>query len=355
VILSQTINKLLLLFIVFFFNFALSACSGGNTASVSNTTTSDGLSIFAGDLGGIGNVDGTGTAARFNYTASVASDSAGNLYIADVNNNTIRKVTTSGVVSTLAGLAGNSGSADGTGSSARFNSPIGMAIDSAGNVFVADYYNYTIRKITPTGDVTTFAGLAGSHGSTDGTDSVARFFYPYGVAMDSADNLYVSDSGNRTIRKISPTGVVSTLAGSAGSSGSTDGTGNAALFNLPAGVAVDIADNVYVADTSNNNIRVITPAGMVSTLAGLAGSTGSANGTGTAARFNFPTGVTTDSAKNVYVSDTKNHTIRMITPAGLVSTFAGLTGNSGSTDGTGTSSLSGLTVRPLTLPDLGCL
>ena len=229
--------------------------------------------------------DGTGSAARFYFPNGVAVDSAGNVYVADTNNYTIRKITPSGVVSTLAGLAGSPGSADGTGSAARFNDPYGVAVDSAGNVYVADTGNNTIRKITPSGVVSTLAGLAGSIGSADGTGSAARFFQPYGVAVDSAGNVYVADTNNNTIRKITPSGVVSTLAGLAGSFGSADGTGSAARFYYPEGVAVDSAGNVYVADTGNDTIRKITPSGVVSTLAGLAGSIGSADGTGSAARF----------------------------------------------------------------------
>ena len=163
-----------------------------------------------------------------------------------------------------------------------------MAVDSAGNVYVADTYNHTIRKITPAGVVSTLAGLAGSCGSADGTGANARFYYPYGVAVDSAGNVYVADTDNHTIRKITPGGVVSTLAGLAGSSGSADGTGANARFHYPSGVAVDSAGNVYVADTDNHTIRKITPAGVVSTLAGLAGSYGSADGTGANARFYQP-------------------------------------------------------------------
>jgi NHL repeat len=171
-----------------------------------------------------------------------------------LGNDTIRKITPSGVVSTLAGLAGSSGSADGTGSAARFNSPYGVAVDSADNVYVADTGNFTIRKITPSGVVSTLAGLAGAYGSADGTGSAARFAIPEGVAVDSAGNVYVGDSGNDTIRKITPSGVVSTLAGGLGVSG--DGTGSAAGFYFPQGVAVDNAGNVYVADNFNNTIRV---------------------------------------------------------------------------------------------------
>ena len=160
-------------------------------------------------------------------------DSAGNVYVADSANNTIRKVTPAGVVTTLAGLAGSCGSADGTGSAARFYCPAGVAVDSAGNVYVADMHNNTIRKVTPAGVVTTLAGLAGSPGSADGTGSAARFNDPYGVAVDSAGNVYVADTGNNTIRKVTPGGVVTTLAGLAGSAGSADGTGSAARFDYP--------------------------------------------------------------------------------------------------------------------------
>ena len=147
-------------------------------------------------------------------------------------------------------------------------------MDGSGNVYVADTGNNTIRKITPAGVVSTLAGMAGSSGSADGTGSAARFYYPFGVAVDGSGNVYVADTYNNTIRKITPAGVVSTLAGTAGSSGSADGTGSAAQFYYPCGVAVDGSGNVYVADTDNYTIRKITPAGVVSTLAGLAGKFG---------------------------------------------------------------------------------
>ena len=179
---------------------------------------------------------------------------------------------------TLAGLAGSPGSADGTGSNARFNDPSGVAVDSAGNVYVADSYNDTIRKVTPADVVTTLAGLAGNAGSADGTGSAARFDDPTGVAVDSAGNVYVADDCNSTIRKVTPVGAsweVTTLAGLAGSSGSADGTNSAARFNDPYCVAVDTNGNVYVADYANDTIRKVTPVGtnwVVTTLAGLAGN-----------------------------------------------------------------------------------
>ncbi|MBI3414564.1 MAG: immunoglobulin domain-containing protein [Verrucomicrobia bacterium] len=302
--------------------------SGGGTIEYTFTT-------LAGSAGNPGSADGTGSAARFNSLIGVAVDSAGNVYVADQSNSTIRKVTPAGVVTTLAGLAGSNGSADGTGSAARFNYPLDVVVDSAGNVYVADSDNGTIRKVTPAGEVTTLAGLAGSFGSADGTGSAARFNAPTGVAVDSTGNVYVTDELNHIIRKVTPSGEVTTLAGLAGSFGSADGTGSAARFQQPNGVAVDNVGNVYVTDEVNHTIRKVTPAGVVTTLAGLAGSNGSADGTGSAARFLFPRGVAVDSADNVYVADTFNSTIRKVTPAGVVTTLAGLTRAVGNADGTG--------------------
>ncbi len=274
----------------------------------------------------IGSADGTGSAARFYYPAGVATDSSGNVYVADRSNSTIRKITPAGVVTTLAGLAGYQGSADGTGSAARFYYPFGVATDSSGNVYVADGGNDTIRKITPAGVVTTLAGLAGITGSADGTGSAARFYNPAAVATDSSGNVYVADTVNYTIRKITPAGVVTTLAGLAGSYGSADGTGSAARFYYPFGVATDSSGNVYVADTDNHTIREITPAGVVTTLAGLAGSYGSADGAGSAARFHYPYGGATDSSGNVYVADSGNNTIRkgFLTPPQLTILLSGV-------------------------------
>ena len=312
-----------------------------NNHTIRKVTSGGVVTTLAGLAGSSGSADGTGSAARFHGPWGVAVDSAGNVYVTDTYNLTIRKVTSSGVVTTLAGLAGSRGSADGTGSAARFNGAYGVAVDSAGTVYVADTGNQTIRKVTPGGVVTTLAGLAGSGGSADGTGSVARFTTPQGVAVDSAGNVYVADSGNHTIRKVTSGGVVTTLAGLAGSQGNTDGLGSVdgpgslARFYRPRGVAVDSAGNVYVADSYNHTIRKVTPGGVVTTLAGLAGSSGSADGTGSAARFYLPYGVAVDSAGNVYVADTGNSTIRKVTPGGVVTTLAGLAGSSGSADGTG--------------------
>jgi sugar lactone lactonase YvrE len=281
--------------------------------------------------------------------------------VADSENNTIRKITSTGVVSTFAGTAGTCGTADLTGTSASFCSPSGVAIDSAGNLFVADTGNSTIRKIViSTGVVTTLAGIAGTCGSTDSTGTAASFCYPSGIATDSAGNLYVSDTGNYTIRKIVvSTGAVTTLAGSAGQTGFTNGTGSGARFAYPIGIATDSSGNIYVADsydeasTGSYTIRKITAEGVVSTLAGTAGVTGSTNGTGSAARFGDPVGIATDSAGNLYVADYDNYTIRKIViSTGAVTTLAGTTGQNGFTPGALPGVLSnpvGITVSGTTL------
>ncbi len=264
------------------------------------------MTTLAGLAGTSGSADGTGSAARFDYPYAVAVDSMGTIFVADTSNHTIRGITPAGVVTTLAGLAGTMGSADGTGSAARFADPRGVAVDSAGNVFVADTSNDTIRRITPAGVVTTLAGLAGTMGSADGTGSAARFEYPWGMAVDGLGNVYVADEGNDTIRKVTPAGVVTTLAGSAGEWGSADGAGSAARFFYPEGVAVDSLGNVFVADTSNETIRQITPAGVVTTIGGVARVAGSVDGVGDGAQFNDPTSLALDSAGNIYVADTFN-------------------------------------------------
>src|SRR5206468_1004828 len=220
----------------------------------------------------------------------------------------IRKITPARVVTTLAGSAGHSGTNDGVGSAAIFGNdyyavgPLGVAADGAGNVYVADSGDFTIRKITPAGVVTTIAGRIAHTGTNDGLGSVALFGYlPGGMAVDSATNLYVADTGNHTIRKLTPVGtdwMVTTLAGSGGHSGTNNGTGSAARFSSPQAVAVDSHGNVFVADTGNDTIRKITSAGVVTTFAGSAGQAGSANGTGSAARFSLPYGVAVDSLTN---------------------------------------------------------
>lgn len=293
------------------------------------------VSILVGRLSNPGVSDGTGSAASFHYPSGIALDTSGTLFVADTENDTIRSVARGGIATTLAGMPGRTGSADGTGAGARFDEPFATAVDVGGNVYVADAVAHAIRKINPEGVVTTFAGSPGSFGSANGLGAAARFYSPVGVAVDGAGSVYVADSGNKIVRKISPEGLVTTLAGTALAGGSTDGTGEAARFDEPYGIAVDSAGTVYVSDAAQNAIRKITSAGVVTTLAGRAGSPGSADGAGAAARFAVPYGVAVDPAGNVYVSDHGNHIVRKITPAGVVTTLAGVPGNIGSADGAG--------------------
>jgi hypothetical protein len=307
------------------------------TIPTANITTPLTVSTLAGQALAYGTADGAGTAARFNYPSGIATDTAGNLYIADTDNDTVRKVTASGVVTTLAGSAQVTGSLDGAGSAARFQDPSGVAVDASGNIYVADTLNHILRKVSPSGVVTTIAGLAGIDGTVDDAGSNARFRAPQGLAIDGAGNLFVADTSNHTIRKVVlSTGTVTTVAGLAGSAGSADGAENSARFNFPSDVTVDGNGNLYVADTDNHTIRAITPSGLVSTLAGLAGNSGGADGTGSAARFCSPSAVTVDASGNLFVADTGNFTIRLVVSAsGKTTTLAGLAGTSGSTDGTG--------------------
>jgi streptogramin lyase len=217
----------------------------------------------------------------------------------------------SGTVSTLAG-SGTAGYDNSSGTAAQFNTPTGVAVDTSGNVYVADMANNRIRKITPQGAVSTFAG-SGSEGlvnSVNGNGSAAQFNQPFGVAVDRFGNVYVADHGNHCIRKISPSGGVSTLAGK-GTAGFADGTGTAAQFNTPNGVAVDRFGYVYVSDYGNNRIRKITPQGVVSTLAGT-GAAGIVNGSGSTAQFSAPIGIAVDGSGNIYVGDSNNNRIRKI-------------------------------------------
>lgn len=346
-------------------------------------------------------VDGAGSAARFDYPHGIARDTAGNLYVADTRSHTIRKVTPAGVVTTIAGSPDHTAWADGSGSSAWFNYPQGIACDEAGNIYVADTGNNVIRKVTSEGTVSTLAGAPGQPGYVDATGSDALFRYPSGVACDPAGNVYVADYGNCVIRKVTQDGEVTTIAGVGGLSGhSVDGdrttarlagpdavaygpdgnlyiteTGGLAGYGTsissytvrrvtlagdvttlaggpceyggvlyhPDGVACGPDGSVYVADTYNSRIAKVTPEGLVTTLAGYSDPAvywgflmrGWTDGIGSAAGFSEPSGITADPDGNLYVADTSNNTIRTITPEGSVSTLAGASTLRGIGDGTG--------------------
>ena len=452
------------------------------------------VSTLAGQAGNQGDSDGPGPMARFNHPTGVAVDAGGTVYVADRYNHTIRKISPAGMVTTLAGSAGNTGDADGIGLVARFNQPTGVTVNATGSVYVADCFNRSIRKITPKGEVTTYArqvtevpgkvnkkaaysyvdtiiplavtvsargkvflgcdghynadsifrqispvhginpaiplvnglGLAiGNNGNMVAVDrddirnivfqrskkgrlnDISQGWYiscpgwnrpedsidgeipkrPRGVAIDSHGNIfitdeesqnivhvsgngkvfrvlagrgtrcsyggkpftldsraavnttgtmYVADASKHVIYQVSPAGVASVFAGSSGQAGTSNGTGSAARFWNPSAVAVDAAGTVYVADAGNHTIRQISPAGVVTTLAG-SGSVGNTNGPAATARFYWPTGVAVDAAGTVYVADRGNHVIRQISAAGVVSTLAGRVGVPGIADGTGPS------------------
>jgi hypothetical protein len=294
--------------------------------------------------GSQGGVDDVNADAPFHNPAGVAVDGGGNLYVADQANNLIRKISPQGtnwIVTTLAG--GAPGSLDGANSSAQFSGPSGIAVDSFGNLYVADQYNSVIRQMTLSGtnwEVTTIAGTAGVTGSQNGANGGASFSNPTGIAVDGAGNLIVADELNNAIRKITPAGtnwIVTTIAG--GTPGASDGANTAAQFFSPSGVAVDAGGRIFVADQFNNAIRLITPVGtnwVVTTIAGQAVS-GLSDGLGAKAQFYAPLGVAVDSNDNVYVADEVNNAIRILVPSGanwVVSTIAG--GAQGRNDGTGT-------------------
>ncbi len=258
--------------------------------------------------------------AIFPSPVGLAIGSSGAISVSDSSNNTIQVVNTAWQATALAGTAGQQGMSDGTGAGALFRQLGGLALNIAGNLFVADTGNSRIRRVTAARLVTTVAGSAANQSYRDGAGTAAWFNAPAAVALDLAGNLYVADTLNQTIRKITPAGVVSTLAGLAGISGSADGTGAGASFNQPRGLTVDAAGNVFVADTANSAIRKITPVGVVTTIAGLSTVAGFKDGVGIDAWLNQPRDVKVDALGNLYVADTGNAAIRKITPAGVVTT-----------------------------------
>lgn len=274
-------------------------------------------SVLAGAMGTIGLTSDT-----FNYPFGIAVASNGNVYVADSGNNAIR-VISGGNISTLAGT-GVAGNTDGPAASATFNNPSAVAVDSAGNVYVADTGNSTIRMISTTGTVSTISGTAGTTGSNNGAEASATYNHPQGIALDASGNIYIADTDNSVIREIlKSSGQVSTYAGTVGQTGTTDNVRTQALFNGPTSVAVDAQGNVFVADFSNYTIRKISSAGNVTTLAGSPGVDGDVDGTGTHALFSQPSQIAVDANDNVYVADSYNHAIRVVSTGGVVTTIGG--------------------------------
>ena len=279
-------------------------------------------------------MNGNTSVATFNNPHGVEYDHFGNIFIADRFNHLIRKIDTDGNVTTFAG-SGSPGSSDGQGIAASFNEPWGLTVDSLGNVYVADTKNNKIRKITPSGYVTTLAG-AGSFGIKDSPNHlIATFGNPTGVAVDRDGNIYVGGHLSHLIRKIEPNGEVTTLAGNRSypnNYGLIDGIGQNARFNRPYGIEVDKNGNIFVADEWNHAIRKVTPNGVVTTLGGN-GVIGSQNGDVSSSSYNYPWDVAIDSLGNVYVADGFNYVIRKIDVNNISSTYAGIMGVTGAIDG----------------------
>ena len=285
---------------------------------------------LAGMPGGAGSADGSLAVARFRGPYDLAADSQGNIYVADRLNHIIRKISSAGQVTTVAGVAGQSGTNDGPAALARFYEPSGVVADAEGNLYVADNYNHTIRRVSAAGTVTTLAGAPEMQGDADGSGSQARFSFPSCLAFGPDGHLYVTDAYNHRIRRVTIQGEVTTFAGS--SRGGADGPALEAQFRSPDGLAFDAVGNLVVADTGNHTLRRINSAGQVSTLAGSAGLSGVTDGTGADARFNGPTRLALDGT-DLFVTDAFNHTVRRVTSAGEVSTRAGQPGVSGYQDG----------------------
>jgi len=280
----------------------------------------DGMTtVFAGS-GTAGSADGQGRAASFNQPTGIAQDAAGNLYVADTGNHTIRKITPDGVVSTWAGKAGVPGSGGTTLEDALFNGPQGLAFGPNQALYITDTGSHTIRRITKDGQVGKVAGETGVPGSSNGQAGEAHFNTPRGIAVDPDNVVFVADSLNHTIRKIVGA-TVTTFVGSAGSAGYLDGSGSVARFNEPIGLVAGPSDALYVADSANHVLRRIYMDGTVSTWYGKAVQRGFADGTGGRARFADPAGLAVDATGNVYVADQGNARVRKVTSAGAVTSF----------------------------------
>ncbi len=276
------------------------------------------IRTLAGSTSGGGFADAFGVSARFSVPRAIAADAAGNLWVADTGNHVIRRVTPAGDVTTIAGEPGVAGFADGAGSAARFRFPAGIAVDPVdGTIWISDKDNHVIRRMTPDGTVTTIAGQPGVPGSADAQGSAAKFAYPRGLVVDSTGAVYVADTQNQVIRRVTADGFAITFAGKMLVDGSSDGALLDARFRVPSDVAVDAPGALYVSDTGNHRIRKIAN-GIVTTLAG--SIEGFRDGPGSRAQFNSPWGLDSDASGNVYIADHDNQKLRHITPSGVVTT-----------------------------------
>ncbi|MGV3756819.1 MAG: NHL repeat-containing protein [Verrucomicrobiota bacterium] len=283
--------------------------------------------------GSPGYANGPLAGAKFNDPAGLVFDTQGNLFVADSRNHVIRKVAVDGTVSLLAGTVGEAGFANGNGAGVKFDTPFGVALAGDGSLLVADTGNHILRRVDMSGVVTTYAGWAGTAGNTNGTLAEARFRSPLGLKRDTAGNIWVADSGNHTVRRITPAGLVETVAGVPDAWGAADGPAASAKFNGPVDVAVAVDGRVFISDGFNHVIRCLGTNGMVTTIAGLAGAADWADGQGAQARFWNPAGLAFDHAGNLYVADSRNHVIRKVAMDGVVTTVSGSGRHAGLADG----------------------
>lgn len=277
---------------------------------------------FAGAPNVKGYVNGHRLGSQFDVPEGLAFDSKGNLFVADRDNHVIRKIDTDGQVTLFAGTVGEKGYADGAAGAAKFASPLKLDIDKDDNLYIADRDNHVIRKIAPDGTVSTLAGKAGTKGFDNGKGSAATFSTPIDVAVDDNGNVYVVESGNNCVRKITADGTVSTLAGN-GSRSHADGAGEAAAFADPSGIAVGPEGNLFVADRRNHAIRKVSPAGVVTTIAGSAGSAGYVDGPSNITKFSHPWGIYVSAEGLIYTTDAGNNRVRMMDDQGIWSTIGG--------------------------------
>lgn len=299
---------------------------------------------FAGSTPGF--EDGNGKAAKLHSPEGIAIDAKGNLFVTEYRTSLVRKIDPQGNVSLLAGQPMKTGFADGPGLQSLFDRPHGAAVDKQGNVYVCDMKNFLIRKIAPDGTVSTYAGKQGVSGTKDGVGTEAELSMPEAVVVDSRGNLFVTDTYNFTIRKIDRNRRVTTFAGAGGMAGYADGRGRAVRFNKPIGLAIDVRDNLYVADADydgkpNGNclIRKIDPRGNVSTLAGIPGQAGHRDGPAKQALFDRAVGIAVAPDGTLFVADTEADLIRMIDTKGNVSTIGGQYLQEKRADGVGSEAL----------------
>jgi sugar lactone lactonase YvrE len=302
--------------------FSALLISATHTAHAQIITT-----IAGGDSTGLGD-GGPATACELNNPYSTAIDAAGNLYIADAGNNRVRKVNTAGIITTIAGTGVEGyGGDDSAATTAKLAGPVGVAVDASGNLYISDDYNARIRKVNTSGIITTIAGISAyGYSGDNGPATAAKLYSPHGIAVDGSGNVYVCDALNNCIRKINTAGIITTIAGTGMPGYSGDGyAATAAKLDQPFGIALDDSGNIYFAEWGNNCVRKINTSGIINTIAGGNNTLGFSgdNGPATAADFHIPIGIAIDGNGNIYIGDSYNNRVRKINSSGIISTYAG--------------------------------